>query len=109
MASLPEIEQFSHDHVFLGASHDANARRTLWVVLLTAVMMIAEIFAGYWTGSMALLADGLVDCLHLFVYPVALGAGGRLFPEGTPRTSLRLRTTDTYDNGVVHLAYGCAD
>ncbi|MDK8187395.1 MULTISPECIES: CDF family Co(II)/Ni(II) efflux transporter DmeF [Sphingomonas] len=69
MASLPEIEQFSHDHVFLGASHDANARRTLWVVLLTAVMMIAEIFAGYWTGSMALLADGF----HMATHAGALG------------------------------------
>ena len=32
----------------------------------------------------ALLADGLVDELHLFVYPVAVGTGIRLFPEGTP-------------------------
>jgi Co/Zn/Cd efflux system component len=69
VASLPEIEQFSHDHVFLGASHDANARRTLWVVLLTAVMMVAEIFAGYWTGSMALLADGF----HMATHAGALG------------------------------------
>ncbi|ASY46586.1 cation transporter (plasmid) [Sphingobium xenophagum] len=69
MASLPEIERFSHDHFFLGASHDANARRTLWVVLLTAVMMVAEVFAGYWTGSMALLADGF----HMATHAGALG------------------------------------
>ncbi|MFX5751917.1 cation transporter, partial [Acinetobacter baumannii] len=58
MATLSEIDALAHEHVFLGASHDDNARRTLWVVLLTAGMMIGEIVAGYWTGSMALLADG---------------------------------------------------
>src|SRR3954447_14187248 len=38
----------------------------------------------------ALLADGLVDELHLFVYPLALGNGIRLFPDGAPRTPLSL-------------------
>jgi dihydrofolate reductase len=55
-----------------------------------------------------LLADGLVDELHLFMFPVALGAGQRLFAEGTT-TKLALATTDVYDNGVVHLAYRPAD
>jgi Co/Zn/Cd efflux system component len=50
----------SHDHVFLGHAHDENARRTLWVVGLTALMMVGEIAAGYITGSMALLADGFI-------------------------------------------------
>jgi dihydrofolate reductase len=56
----------------------------------------------------ALLADGLVDELHLFVYPVALGSGLRLFPDGGARTTLGLLGTSTYDNGVVHLSYGPA-
>ncbi len=50
MASRPEIDAFTHRHVFLAASHDANARRTLWVVALTAAMMLVEIAAGYATG-----------------------------------------------------------
>ena len=54
-----------------------------------------------------LLADGLVDQLHLFVYPVALGAGGRLFREGESHR-LSLVGHDVYDNGVVHLAYAQA-
>ncbi|MDZ3832327.1 MAG: CDF family Co(II)/Ni(II) efflux transporter DmeF [Sphingopyxis sp.] len=58
-----------HSHDFLGAAHDANARRTLWVVALTAVMMVAEIVAGYVTGSMALLADGF----HMATHAGALG------------------------------------
>ena len=51
-----------------------------------------------------LLADGLVDELHLFVFPIALGAGRRLFAEGTT-TRLALAGTDVYDNGAIHLAY----
>ena len=54
MSVVVEAERLAHDHVFLGSAHDDNARRTLWVVALTAVMMIGEIIAGYLTGSMAL-------------------------------------------------------
>ena len=59
----------AHAHNFLGAAHDANARRTLWVVLITAIMMVGEILAGYVTGSMALLADGF----HMATHAGALG------------------------------------
>lgn len=48
---------------------ESNEKRTLWVVLLTATMMIAEIIAGYATGSMALLADGY----HMASHAGALG------------------------------------
>ena len=58
-----------HEHVFLGSAHDENARRTLWVVALTLVMMVGEISAGYLTGSMALLADGF----HMATHAGALG------------------------------------
>jgi dihydrofolate reductase len=55
----------------------------------------------------ALLADGLVDGLHLFVYPVAVGTGIRLFPEGTSQ-KLALLGAQPLSNGVVHLTYGPA-
>jgi cation diffusion facilitator family transporter len=58
-----------HDHVFLGSAHEENAKRTLWVVALTVVMMVGEIVAGYITGSMALLADGF----HMATHAGALG------------------------------------
>ncbi len=54
----------------------------------------------------ALIADGLLDELHLFVYPVAIGTGIRLFPEGHPRTALSLLGAQGLDNGVAHLTYG---
>jgi cation diffusion facilitator family transporter len=48
----------THDHDFLHAAHDRNARRTQWVLLLSALTTVVEIAAGTWTGSMALVADG---------------------------------------------------
>lgn len=55
-----------------------------------------------------LLSDGLVDDLHLFVYPVALGEGEKLFREGTEHR-LALKGQDVYANGVMHLCYGPAE
>lgn len=57
------------DHIYLASSHDRNAKKTLWVVWLTAVTMVVEIAAGYVTGSMALLADGF----HMATHAGALG------------------------------------
>lgn len=56
----------------------------------------------------ALLADGLVDELHLFVYPVMVGSGPYLAPAGGAQTTLALLGSTTYENGVVHLTYGPA-
>lgn len=53
----------------------------------------------------SLLADGLVDELHLFLYPVALGSGERLFNPAGPKTNLTLEASESYHNGVVHLTY----
>ncbi|CAG8872624.1 CDF family Co(II)/Ni(II) efflux transporter DmeF [Pseudomonas fluorescens] len=76
MKQTPQASRFAHDHVFLGASHDENARRTLWVVALTFVMMIGEIAAGYITGSMALLADGFHMATHAGALGIAAAAYG---------------------------------
>jgi dihydrofolate reductase len=62
--------------------------------------------SGSGTLVRALLADGLLDNLHLFVFPVALGAGERLFAGDN--TKLALEGIDTYANGVVHMNYGPA-
>jgi dihydrofolate reductase len=61
--------------------------------------------SGSGTLVRAMLADGLVDELHLLVYPVTRGSGPRLFPEdGAPET-LSLATAESFDNEVVYLAY----
>ena len=65
------FDHLKHEHVYLGHDHDRNARRTMWVVLLTAVMMVAEIVAGLAYGSMALLADGFHMATHAGALTVA--------------------------------------
>ena len=65
----------------------------------------------YVSGSAKLvrgmLADGLIDGLHLFVYPLTLGTteGPRLFDAGDEPRKLALADSATYDNGVVYLGY----
>ena len=53
----------------------------------------------------AMLADGLIDGLHLFVYPLTRGDGPRLFPPDAPPATFSLAATEAYDNGVVYLTY----
>ena len=53
----------------------------------------------------AMLADGLVDELHLFVYPLTRGNGPRLFPDGAASRKLALATSASYPNGVVYVSY----
>jgi dihydrofolate reductase len=51
----------------------------------------------------AMIADQLVDELHLFMYPVTRSAGQRLFEEGMPQLKWNRAGGDLYDNGVVYL------
>src|SRR5918997_1466203 len=54
--------------------------------------------SGSGTLVRAMLADGLVDELHLFVFPLTRGAGPRLFPEGAAPGKLSLSATRSYEN-----------
>jgi dihydrofolate reductase len=61
--------------------------------------------SGSGTLVRAMLADGLVDKLHLFVYPLTRGSGPRLFAEGAAPAKLSLAACEPYQNEVVYLAY----
>jgi len=63
------LDRWSHDHVFRQDKRRAGEKRTLLVVVITAVMMVVEIAGGLIYGSMALLADGL----HMGSHAAALG------------------------------------
>jgi riboflavin biosynthesis pyrimidine reductase len=61
--------------------------------------------SGSGTLVRAMLADGLIDELRLFVYPVARGPGPRLFLEEAAPAKLSLAACESYENGVVYLSY----
>lgn len=63
----------------------------------------------YVSGSIslvrAMLADGLVDGLHLLVYPLTRGAGPRLFTEDAAPLKFTLDGSESFENGVVYMSY----
>jgi len=61
--------------------------------------------SGSGTLVRALLGDGLVDELHLFMFPLVHGAGTRLFTDHGPAIKLALAGSQAYSNGAVHLTY----
>jgi len=62
------LSVWTHDHVFDHGNPIAE-KGTLWVMWITAAMMVVEIMAGWWYKSMALLADGW----HMSSHAVAIG------------------------------------
>jgi cation diffusion facilitator family transporter len=65
---IEHLSDWTHDHVFDSASMRAE-RSTRLVMWITAATMLAEIAAGWWFNSMALLADGW----HMSSHALALG------------------------------------
>ena len=68
MPSNFSAENWRHSHVF-DEGNPLAERNTRWAVVLTAVMMVAEIIGGWMYNSMALLADGW----HMSSHTLALG------------------------------------
>jgi len=64
-----DMSTWTHDHVFGQDKARPGERRTLIIVIVTAVFMVVEVIAGLYYGSMALLADGL----HMASHAAALG------------------------------------
>jgi cation diffusion facilitator family transporter len=62
--SLTDAHADAHPHVFLGAGHDGNERKTWAVIALCSVMMVVEIGGGSLFGSLAVVADGLHMSTH---------------------------------------------
>jgi len=58
------IESLRHEHVFLGADHHKNERKTWIVIFICGAMMVLEIGGGAVFHSMALIADGLHMSTH---------------------------------------------
>ncbi|MFM5337283.1 CDF family Co(II)/Ni(II) efflux transporter DmeF [Aeromonas enteropelogenes] len=66
------MSSLASSHCHQPVIHEGNPlaeRKTRWAVLLTVIMMMAEIGGGWWFNSMALLADGW----HMSSHALALG------------------------------------
>ncbi|HSS26756.1 MAG TPA: CDF family Co(II)/Ni(II) efflux transporter DmeF [Usitatibacter sp.] len=72
--AIHDLTHFRHDHAYDPGNRGAE-RRTWIVVVITALCMVAEIVAGWITGSMALLADGW----HMATHVVALSIAGMAY------------------------------
>lgn len=62
------------------------------------------VYASYQLGR-TLIEHHLVDKLRLFVFPVVLGAGERLFGGTSDKKSIRLVDSRTVGDGLVFLTY----
>lgn len=71
--SVPDLSLWQHSHEF-DAGNPLAERNTWRVVGLSAVMMVIEIVAGWWSGSMALLADGWHMSTHVAALGITAGA-----------------------------------
>ena len=60
--------------------------------------------SGSTTLVRAMLADGLVDSLHIFLYPLTRGEGERLL-DGVPATTFTCEESQTYSHGMTYLHY----
>lgn len=73
-AHAHDLSPWQHSHHFDSGNRRGESR-TRWVLAVTIVTMVAEIGAGWWTGSMALLADGW----HMGTHALALGVAAAAY------------------------------
>jgi dihydrofolate reductase len=63
---------------------------------------------GLWGSAdlvQTLLRHDLVDRLDLWIYPLLLGTGKRIFAEGTVPAAFRRTEVTPYDGGAIHAVY----
>lgn len=67
------LKRWHHEHDF-SVLNKKGEKRTQYVLILTAITMVVEIFAGNFYGSMALLADGWHMATHVAAFMITLFA-----------------------------------
>jgi cation diffusion facilitator family transporter len=92
-----DISAWTHDHRFETGGEAGAERRTKAVVVLTVVMMAAEIAVGMATNSMALLADGF----HMSTHAGALGIAAFAYWHARKHADNRRYTFGTGKVGIL--------
>jgi cation diffusion facilitator family transporter len=92
------VEKLRHDHDH-GVSASAHEKRTRWVVVLTAAMMVGELIVGYLTNSLALTADGW----HMATHAGALGMAALAYWFARTRSR---ESAFSFGTGKVHALTG---
>ena len=104
-------------YVVSGTLKSAEWQNSTLIPAASAIAEIAELkqrpgknigMTGSATLVSSLLREGLLDELHLFVFPVVLGSGKRLFAAPGAKLPLKLIDSATFDTGVLHLTYAKA-
>jgi len=104
-------------YVFSGTLKSADWQNSTLIPAASAIAEIAELkqrpgknigMTGSATLASSLLREGLVDELHLLVFPVVLGSGKRLFGAPGGKLPLKLIDSATFETGVVQLTYAKA-
>ena len=101
-------------YVVSGTLKSADWQNSTLIPAASAIAEIAELkqrpgknigMTGSATLVAWLLREGLLDELHLLVFPVVLGSGKRLFGHEGSQVGLRLAASEAVPTGVVHLTY----
>jgi dihydrofolate reductase len=103
--------------VVSGTLESADWQNSTLIPAATAFAEIADLkqqpgknigMTGSGTLTASLLREGLLDELHLFVFPLVVGSGQRLFGPAGGQLPLQLLGSATFGTGVVHLTYARA-
>ncbi len=101
-----DLGLFGHSHVFVEEGVATRQRALGWVVALTLVTMVAELIAGWWSGSLALTADGW----HMGTHAFALGGAwvayelSRRAGAGYAFGGWKIEVLAAYTSGIALLA-----
>jgi cation diffusion facilitator family transporter len=92
-----DLQAYAHSHAFADDGQKQRERALTAVTLLTLVTMVLELAVGWWTGSLALTADGW----HMGTHALALGGAVLAY-----RLSLRAASHRAVAGGPAGFAFG---
>jgi cation diffusion facilitator family transporter len=92
-----DLRAFEHSHAFADDGQRQRERALSLVTLLTLLTMVVELAVGWWTGSLALTADGW----HMGTHALALGGAVLAY-----RLSLRAASHRAVAGGPAGFAFG---